>query len=521
MNKKLTSALLGAAALIGALTMSLTAVWAADTRIPTDVETASEGCTLYGLKGSYIADAQGALELINRFRREACTSGKCPDPRDRSRMLTEEDYVPIRWSSDLEYIARIRAAESSLTCHHERTNGSGIFGLKSPRGISAGGEVLAWNMGADMLSGIWQWYGEKNDWWNQAPDQVTGHYTALINPNNLYTGIGTFLSEDGFWYNTTAGKFSSKKDLDESVLSEARDIVQILEVADSRVWGYAVEDLHPISLFDIEDEDEDEETADQNELFTIGNTYPLRLIARYVNEEESDNARLTLLTPVTWTSSDEEIATVSEDGEVKLLTCGDVTITAESGPAKASRSFNLTHHWDAGKVTRMPTVATKGVKTYTCVRCRTTREEDIAQLPHLTTVSKGKYSIMTTGGQNVATYLGASGKKVTAVSIPAVIKVNGIKIKVTAIAPKALFKYKALKSVTIGANIQSIGKQAFQGSRKLNKITIKSTVLKAIGAKALSGISKTAEIKVPAKKKKAYKRLLKKRCGYVKTMKVK
>ncbi len=59
--------------------------------------------------------------------------------------LTMADYVPIRWSSDLEYIARIRAAEASVTMAHTRTNGASCFEIQSPNGIRSYGEILAWN----------------------------------------------------------------------------------------------------------------------------------------------------------------------------------------------------------------------------------------------------------------------------------------------------------------------------------------------------------------------------------------
>ena len=63
----------------------------------------------------------------------------------------------------------------------------------------------------------------------------------------------------------------------------------------------------------------------------------------------------------------------------------------------------------------------------------------------------------------------------------------------------------------IGKNIKTIGKNAFAGAGKLKSITIKSTSLKKIGSKAFKGIHPKCKIKVPAKKLRAYKRLLKKK----------
>ena len=79
---------------------------------------------------------------MNQYRREACNNGY-PNPVD-GKKLTPSDYVPMQWSAGLEYLARIRAAESSQTIAHERTNGSHCFTIQTPGGYSSGGECLAW-----------------------------------------------------------------------------------------------------------------------------------------------------------------------------------------------------------------------------------------------------------------------------------------------------------------------------------------------------------------------------------------
>jgi hypothetical protein len=63
-----------------------------------------------------------------------------------------------------------------------------------------------------------------------------------------------------------------------------------------------------------------------------------------------------------------------------------------------------------------------------------------------------------------------------------------------------------------------IGKNAFNGCKALKKVTFKSTKVKKIGKNAFKGIAKKSTIKVPKKKKTAYKKLLKK-SGYKKTVK--
>ena len=95
--------------------------------------------------------------------------------------------------------------------------------------------------------------------------------------------------------------------------------------------------------------------------------------------------------------------------------------------------------------------------------------------------------------------------------IPATIKSGNYTFKVTSIANKAFKGDKKLKKVVIGKNVQVIGKRAFEKTKNLRSITIKSVSLKKVGRSAFKGIHAKARIKVPAKKMKAYKRLLKKK----------
>ena len=69
---------------------------------------------------------------------------------------------------------------------------------------------------------------------------------------------------------------------------------------------------------------------------------------------------------------------------------------------------------------------------------------------------------------------------------------------------------KKTKSVTIGSNVNSIGKQAFYKCKKLKKVKIKSTNITSIGKKAFGKNAKGFTLKMPKNCKKAYKKLLKK-----------
>lgn len=110
-----------------------------------------------------------------------------------------------------------------------------------------------------------------------------------------------------------------------------------------------------------------------------------------------------------------------------------------------------------------------------------------------------------------ASYVTSTKKNVTKVSIPNQIVINGVVYKVVAIENNAFANNKKLTSVTLGSNVERIGKKAFYGCKKLKKITIKTTLLnkKSVGAKAFKGIHAKATIKVPKKLRTSYKKLLK------------
>ena len=119
----------------------------------------------------------------------------------------------------------------------------------------------------------------------------------------------------------------------------------------------------------------------------------------------------------------------------------------------------------------------------------------------------------TDGKVGTVEYVKPVNKKKRTVSIPATIKVDGIKYKVTGIASKAFRNNKYITKVTIGKYVQKIGSCAFYKCKKLKNITIKTKKMstKKVGKSAFKGINSKATIKVPRSKYKAYKKLLKKK----------
>ena len=333
-----------------------------DSILPTDVTTASDGCALLGVKGSYITDMQAALDRVNAIRKEACEEG-VPDPRNSSRKLTSSDYVPIKWSSDLEYIARIRAAEASLVLAHTRPNGTRCFTLNSPNGIRSYGEVLAWNNTHKFLPGIEQWYEEKEDWVNQNNNAVTGHYTEMIDPANQYVGYATFINPDARYSTTTSGEYNKyDNNLDESFGPDISNCTQTIEAQTSDIT---------VGMSDFEE-------------LQAPNSVQADFYANITNS----SCNLSVLdNNVSWKSSNTSVATVDAKGLVTGVQAGNADITAALSSLSATKMIKVAaavheHSWDAGKVTTEATCTTDGVKTYTCSVCKTTKTETIKATGH-------------------------------------------------------------------------------------------------------------------------------------------
>lgn len=124
-------------------------------------------------------------------------------------------------------------------------------------------------------------------------------------------------------------------------------------------------------------------------------------------------------------------------------------------------------------------------------------------------VGNYKYKITSKSAKTITLTKKVAKKKT--VTVPSTVKISGITFKVTAIGANVWKNDKTLQSVVIGKNVKKIGAKAFYGAKNLKKMTIKTTKLSSVGSGACKGVSKKITIKVPAGKKKAYQKLLKKK----------
>ena len=201
------------------------------------------------------------------------------------------------------------------------------------------------------------------------------------------------------------------------------------------------------------------------------------------------------------------------------------------------------HVWNKGEITTPATCTTKGIKTYSCASCGTTKTEAIAATGHGATEIRNKKDATTTSegytGDIYCTICNqkiSSGKKIAkltpqtatpgktvkdkstngfykvlqdgvsveftkpvykkaSVRIPDTIKVNGITCKVTGISANAFKNNKSLKSVTIGRNVTVIGTNAFYGCKKLSKVSGGNRIVK-IGHRAFANCSSLSKITI-------------------------
>lgn len=106
--------------------------------------------------------------------------------------------------------------------------------------------------------------------------------------------------------------------------------------------------------------------------------------------------------------------------------------------------------------------------------------------------------------------IGLSRKKLSKVVIKRTVKFKKINYNITEINQKAFNKFKKLKRITIGRNIKLIGAYAFADCSNLERVTFKTVVIKKIGKDAFANLNENFVIKVPRKKSKRYKKILKK-----------
>lgn len=177
------------------------------------------------------------------------------------------------------------------------------------------------------------------------------------------------------------------------------------------------------------------------------------------------------------------------------------------GVIEVTAPVTAVHDWDEGKTTKAPTTAAKGVKTFTCKACGETKTEDISAIKdgQKFTYGGNTYQVLSASGKT-AVFAGANNSK--SVTVPPTVGLNGETFKVSSVGANA-FTGKNIRTVTIGANVSKISKDAFKSS-KATTMVVKSKLLKKAGVKGSLKGSKIKTVKVKVGKKAVNKKYVKK-----------
>ncbi len=291
-------------------------------------------CTLMMFdNGICTTESSAALEMINHIRWEACYEG-VKDPSNSSRRLTPNDYHEAQWSTDLEIIARQRAAQTVVSGYHVDM---GSVDHDQWNGITSYGECIGYY---NFLFSVYAYYDEKDAWVNST-GRTTGHYTALIGKSSHYYGLAYM---DGY---VSLLKYCSK-------LPEGAD----QQMLDDELVGPKVIDVYTKYIKDhVIEVDVDDIYNYYEPTLELGTTNRLSLRAylQFTTQVSSNCNRYMKYynRNVTFVSNKPEIATITSDGFVTALKTGNAEIEAQLDGvtvATASIPVTCTHAYDFSEV---------------------------------------------------------------------------------------------------------------------------------------------------------------------------
>nr|MCR5100380.1 Ig-like domain-containing protein [Butyrivibrio sp.] len=203
---------------------------------------------------------------------------------------------------------------------------------------------------------------------------------------------------------------------------------------------------------------------------------------------------------VTWTSSDQAIATVDSSGNVSAVGQGTATITATADGVSGTATVTVTgvKYSSGSTISDSSTGSSYTVTSDSTVTYEAPKNKNVKKvtIPNTVTIDGVTYDVTAIDGNAFK-----NCKKLKSVSIPSNIQTIG---------NNAFTNCSKLKKVTLPKNVTKIGKNTFKGCSSLSKIVIKSKNVSSIGKNAFKNISSNAVIDVPNNKIKAYKKLLKK-----------
>lgn len=248
-----------------------------------------------------------------------------------------------------------------------------------------------------------------------------------------------------------------------------------------------------------------------------------------------------------WSSSNPSIVSVDANGNITAKKNGIATVAVKVGGLQATKKYVVSDiiSVDTDTLLSLPNWKSKSdipkeytgncyaggyaleVKNGRIIWSKNMKTNKVTRSGKKKSVTKakkvkGNYYKIISKSKKAVQYEKPVNKNISSITIPAVVKINGKRYKVTGIAANAFKNCKRLKKVTIGTNINKIGKKAFYGCSSLKNIKVKTSKLtnSRIGRQAFKGIHKKSVIKVPKRQLKTYKKILKTK-GIGKKVKIK
>ena len=232
--KRMTGKLM-APVLAAAIVLSGTVPSFAATTRGRNTTTVKSGCKVVNVSGTFeSADTTALVNRINAIRYEACSAGNVPDPRNPRRYLTKSDYRAIKWSTELEKMAQLRAAEATVVYTHTRPNGDSNW--TASYGIMAYAENLS---GKTMAASIESYYTEKAQYLKvKSFRSDTGHYINMINPNHTYIALSAFTDSKGERSSALEATTTTAKNVSEKKTGAYGSYIQQVEMTNSLASKY-------------------------------------------------------------------------------------------------------------------------------------------------------------------------------------------------------------------------------------------------------------------------------------------
>ena len=226
---------------------------------------------------------------------------------------------------------------------------------------------------------------------------------------------------------------------------------------------------------------------------------------------------LTGTIPYTWNSNSEILVVITDEANGRMGQGGYPVHDPADPDEWAQRPTEPTTETP----TQTETSTTTSQPTATTTPAPTQDTTSVVSAPLSGSYSTGQVEVNVQNGK--ATIEKITNKKSKSVTIPSSVTVEGQTVPVTGIGDGAFSNLTNVKKITVGKNVEKIGKKAFKTKSKKGKtIVIQSKKLQAknVNAHAFDGLTGKDTLKVPKSVKKNYLKWLYKK-GLKKAVKVK